>query len=151
MELEFTDEQDELRDGVRAMLSRECPMSLVRSVIEDGTSADGLWKQMVELGWPALTIAEEHGGLGLGAVELAVVVEELGRVVAPGPFIPTVSQLVPVVRETASAEQQARLLSAVAEGSLTGTLALEEPGVAFDPAGVASQPPARGTTGSFRA
>jgi alkylation response protein AidB-like acyl-CoA dehydrogenase len=136
MELEFTDEQDELRDGVRAMLSRECPMSLVRSVIEDGTSADGLWKQMVDLGWPALTIPEEHGGLGLGAIELAVVVEELGRVVAPGPFIPTVSQLVPVVRETASAEQQARLLAAVAEGSLTGTLALEEPGVAFDPAGV---------------
>jgi len=136
MELEFTDEQDELRDGVRALLSRECPMSLVRSVIEDGTSADGLWKQMVDLGWPALTIPEEHGGLGLGAIELAVVVEELGRVVAPGPFIPTVSQLVPVVRETASAEQQARLLAAVAEGSLTGTLALEEPGVAFDPAGV---------------
>jgi alkylation response protein AidB-like acyl-CoA dehydrogenase len=119
-------------------------MSLVRSVIEDGTSADGLWKQMVDLGWPALTIAEEHGGLGLGAVELAVVVEELGRVVAPGPFIPTVSQLVPVVRETGSAEQQARLLSAIAEGSLTGTLALEEPGVAFDPAGVHASATAKG-------
>jgi alkylation response protein AidB-like acyl-CoA dehydrogenase len=136
MELEFTDEQDELRDGVKAMLSRECPMSLVRSVIEDGASADGLWKQMVDLGWPALTIPEEHGGLGLGAIELAVVVEELGRVVAPGPFVPTVSQLAPVVRETGSADQQARLLSAIAEGALTGTLALEEPGVSFDPAGV---------------
>ena len=50
MELEFTDDQEELRDGVRAMLARECPMSLVRAVVEDGASADGLWKQMVELG-----------------------------------------------------------------------------------------------------
>ena len=138
MELEFSDEQEELREGVRAMLARECPMSLVRAVVEDGAPADGLWKQMVDLGWPALTIAEEHGGLGLGSVELAVVVEELGRSVAPGPFIATVTQFAPLVREAGSAEQQARFLGVIADGSLTGALAISEAGVAFDPGAVAA-------------
>lgn len=136
MELEFTDEQEELRDGVRSMLARECPMSLVRSVVEDGVAADDLWKQMVDLGWPALTIAEANGGLGLTTVELAVVVEELGRVVAPGPFISTVSQFAPLVREAGSAEQHQRFLGPVAEGALTGALAITETTTAFDPGGV---------------
>jgi len=136
MELEFTSEQDELRDGVRDMLARECPTSLVRALVEDGASADGLWQQMVELGWPALTVPEEHGGLGRGAVELAVVVEELGRVVAPGPFIPTVTQFVPAIREAGTPDQQARFFPGVAEGTRTGTLAITEPGSGIDPATV---------------
>ena len=133
MELEFTNDQEELRDGVRSMLVRECPMSLVREIVEKGTSGDGLWKQMVELGWPALTIAEDHGGLGLGTIELAVVVEELGRVVAPGPYLSTVTQFAAIVREAGSAAQQGRFLAGVADGSSTGALAVAEPGVAFDP------------------
>jgi alkylation response protein AidB-like acyl-CoA dehydrogenase len=128
VELEFTEDQEELRDGVRAMLAGECPMTFVRQVVEAGVSADPLWKQMVELGWPALTVPEADGGLGLGAVELAVVVEELGRVVAPGPFLPTTTQFAPLVRELGTAEQRARFLGGLAEGSSTGTLALVEPG-----------------------
>jgi alkylation response protein AidB-like acyl-CoA dehydrogenase len=124
--LEFTTEQDELRDGVRAMLARECPMSLVREVVEKGTTPDALWSQMVELGWPALTVPERAGGLGMGTVELAVVVEELGRVLAPGPFVPTVTQFAPVVAEAGSTEQQARFLGGIAAGELTGALALVE-------------------------
>jgi alkylation response protein AidB-like acyl-CoA dehydrogenase len=124
--LEFTAEQDELRDGVRAVLARECPISLVREVVEKGTTPDALWGQMVELGWPALTVPEPAGGLGMGAVELAVVVEELGRVLAPGPFVPTLTQFAPVVAEAGSPEQQQRFLGGVAAGELTGTLALVE-------------------------
>src|SRR5450432_3336053 len=117
MELEFTAEQDELRDGVRSMLAIECTIAFVRAIVEDGASADGLWAQMVELGWPALTVPEADGGLGLGPVELAVVVEELGRVLAPGPFVPTVTQYVPTVLELADPEQRAHLLAPVAEGT----------------------------------
>ena len=132
MHLEFTTEQDELRDGVRAMLARECPMSLVREVVEKGTTPDALWSQMVELGWPALTVPEPAGGLGMGAVELAVVVEELGRVLAPGPFVPTVTQFAPVVAEAGSPEQQERFLGGIAAGELTGTLALVEESGSID-------------------
>ena len=124
MELEFSEDQQELRSTVRAFLERECPMTLVRSVVEKGAPADELWSQMVELGWPALTIPEEHGGLGLGFVELAVLAEELGRVIAPGPFVATVTQFVPAIRHAGRAEQQHRFLGAVAAGQITGTLAI---------------------------
>ena len=124
MELEFSEDQQELRSTVRAFLERECPMTLVRSVVEKGAPADELWTQMVELGWPALTIAEEYGGLGLGFVELAVLAEELGRVIAPGPFMATVTQFVPAIRHAGTAEQQQRFLGAVTGGQLTGALAV---------------------------
>jgi len=136
--LEFTAEQDELRDGVRAMLARECPISLVREIVEKGTTPDALWNQMVELGWPALTVPEGAGGLGMGNVELAVVVEELGRVLAPGPYLPTVTQFAPVVAEAGSPEQQERFLGGVAAGELTGTLALVEESGSVDPGRVAA-------------
>jgi alkylation response protein AidB-like acyl-CoA dehydrogenase len=134
--LEFTAEQDELRDGVRTVLAGECPMSLVREVVEKGVTTDALWSRMVELGWPALTVAEAAGGLGMGPVELAVVVEELGRAVAPGPFVPTVTQFAPVVAEAGSPEQRNRFLGAIAAGELTGTLALAEAAGSIDPASV---------------
>jgi len=136
MRLDFTEEQEALRDAARTMLGRECPMSTVRAVVEGTGDADGLWAQIVALGWPALTIPEAFGGLGLGAVELAVVVEELGRVTAPGPFLPTVTQFAPAVRAVGSEEQQRRFLGGVATGAITGSLAMAEPGTAFDPAAV---------------
>src|SRR5438093_10397805 len=102
MDFEFTDEQLELREQARSFLEKECPISLVRAVVEDRVDVDALWQSMVALDWPALTVAEDFGGLGLGYVELAVVLEELGRVVAPGPFLATVGQFVPAVREAGS-------------------------------------------------
>jgi alkylation response protein AidB-like acyl-CoA dehydrogenase len=123
MELEFTPEQEDLRRSVRTVLERECPISLVRRVVEKGTPADELWATLVALGWPALGIPEEHGGLGLGFVELAVVLEELGRAVAPVPYLATVTQFAPVVREAGDPTQQARFLGAVASGGITGAVA----------------------------
>ena len=139
MELEFTPDQEDLRDSVRAVLERECPIALVRSVVEDGVEPDALWKQMVELGWPALTVPEDQGGLGLGWVELAVVVEELGRAVAPGPFVATVGLFLPAVQATADPAQLDRLLPLIADGSMTGALALTEPGAGSDPAVVRAE------------
>ncbi len=110
MDFEFTEEQEELRASVRSVLERECRIDLVREIVEKGGSADRLWARMVELDWPALTVPEEHGGLGLGFIELVVVVEELGRVLAPGPFLATVTQFVPAVREAGTPGQQARFL-----------------------------------------
>ena len=151
MHLEFTPEQDELRDGVRTVLAGECPMSLVREVVEKGTTPDALWARMAGLGWPALTVPESAGGLGMGAVELAVVVEELGRVLAPGPFVPTVTQFAPVVAEAGSPEQQERFLTGVGAGELTGTLALVEQDGSIDPRRVTATAEPDGTGVVLRA
>jgi alkylation response protein AidB-like acyl-CoA dehydrogenase len=144
MELEFTTEQEELRDSVRAVLARECTPGFVREIAEKRTGGstvdtEPLWSHMVELGWPALTVPEAAGGLGFGAVELAVLVESLGEWLAPGPLLATVSQYVAAVREAGSPGQHERFLRPVAEAGATGSLALD------DRAGVTTTAERRGT------
>jgi alkylation response protein AidB-like acyl-CoA dehydrogenase len=136
MELEFTSEQDDLRDSIRAVLAVESPVGLARTVAEtrDPHAADRLWATMTALGWPALTVPEPYGGIGLGMLEAAILAEELGRVIAPGPLLPTITQFVPAVREAGSPEQAQRFLGAVAAGSLRGSLAIVETSGSFDPA-----------------
>ena len=87
MDLEFTSEQEELRASVRSFLDKECTTAVVRGVVESGEPPTALWQSMVALDWPALAVPEEHGGIGLSFVETAVVAEELGRCVAPGPIL----------------------------------------------------------------
>ena len=126
MDLEFTAEQEALRDGVRTLLERECPASAVRELVEKGRAPERLWSAQVDTGWTALALPEDVGGLGLGAVEVALVAEEAGRVVAPGPWLTTATQYAAIVTEAATEEQARVLLSPVVEGSVTGTLALTE-------------------------
>jgi alkylation response protein AidB-like acyl-CoA dehydrogenase len=126
VDLEFTDDQEELRGAVRSFLEKECPLDVVRAVVETGEAPEKLWPSMVSLDWPGLAIPEECGGVGLSFVETAVVVEELGRVIAPGPFLATTTQFAPVVRELGSDAQRQRFLGAVASGAITGALALAD-------------------------
>ena len=100
MELDFDPDQEDLRDSIRAFLTAECPIALVREIVEAriaGGTADAaaLHAHMVELGWPALAIPDDAGGLELGPIELALLAEELGRALAPGPLFATVTQYVP--------------------------------------------------------
>lgn len=140
MELELTDEQQELRDNVRGALERFCPPATVRRMFEgDGAEqaavAAEVWKQITSLDWPGVAIDEAHGGLGLSFVELALVAEELGRAVAPGPFLATVTQFAPMVQSVGDDAACARFLAPVAAGSLTGTVAFAE-GDRWEPAAV---------------
>jgi alkylation response protein AidB-like acyl-CoA dehydrogenase len=90
MDFELSDDQLALRDGARELLDGLAPPTRVRSVVDAGGGIDdGLWKAMVEQGWTALEVPEDSGGLGLGAVEVAVLLEEVGRHVAPAPFLST--------------------------------------------------------------
>jgi alkylation response protein AidB-like acyl-CoA dehydrogenase len=138
MELDFDTDQEDLRDAARAFLADRCPIGLVREIVEArivGRTADAstLQEHMVELGWPALGIPEAIGGVGLGPIEIALLAEELGRVVAPGPLFATVTQYVPVVLALASPEQATALLGPIAAGEVTGTLAVMEPTGSTDP------------------
>ena len=123
MDFDFTEEQEELRRAVGEVLERECPIALARSRVEDGAIPEQPWRSAGELGWTAVAIPERFGGLGLGFEELGLVIEAHGHALAPGPFLATLSQFLPLVRELGTDAQQEHLLSRIAEGQLSGALA----------------------------
>lgn len=124
MDFDLEEEQQELRSSVRTVLGQECPLALARSMYEGGGLPEQPWKSAAELGWTALTTPEEFGGIGLGPVELGLVAEEHGRCLAPGPYLATVSQLIPSLLEGGDDAVKRPLLEAAAAGELTGSLAL---------------------------
>jgi alkylation response protein AidB-like acyl-CoA dehydrogenase len=136
VDLEFTPEQEALRSGARELLDGECPPSVVRDLSENGREPEKLWAAQVAAGWSALALPESVGGLGLSAVEVAIVAEEAGRACAPGPWLGTVTQYAAVVAATATGDQLSELLAPVVEGAATGALALAE-----DPTGNPPTPP----------
>ncbi len=88
MDFDLNDDQEALRDGAREMLDGLAPIASVRRVVEAGGGLDAhLWSGMVDQGWLGVALGESDGGLGLGWVELAVLLEEVGRHVAPAPFL----------------------------------------------------------------
>jgi alkylation response protein AidB-like acyl-CoA dehydrogenase len=141
MDFEFTDDQLALREAARAVVGSACPPSLVRAVHEDTGDAGPLWRTLVEHDWPALGLPEDAGGLGLGYLEVGILVEELGRVAAPSPFLATATQLVPALREAGTDF----LLADVASGAVTGSLALAEDG-RWEPDAVATTARRDGST-----
>jgi alkylation response protein AidB-like acyl-CoA dehydrogenase len=124
MDFEFTEDQLALREAARTLLAAACPPSVVRAVHEGSGDGAGLWRTLVEHDWPALGLPEEVGGLGLGYLETGILVEELGRIAAPSPYVSTATQLVAVLRETGTE----LLLGEIASGEVTGSLALAEDG-----------------------
>ena len=88
MDFDLDDDQEALRDGARELLDGLAPVAAVRQVVEAGGGLDeNLWAAMVEQGWLGVALAEADGGIGLGWVELAVLLEEVGRHAAPAPFL----------------------------------------------------------------
>ena len=136
MEFEFTDDQLELQRAVRDVLNAEAPPELARAVADGESDGGEFWDTLVGLEWPAMALPTEAGGLGFGWVELAIVLEELGRHASPGPFVATVTQFAPLVLEVAGPGEAAELLADVAAGRTTGTIAVDEGAGTWDPAGV---------------
>src|SRR3972149_6401634 len=87
MDLALNEEQEMLRGMARDFLEKECPSTVVRAMEEDERGyPPELWQKIAELGWPGLIFPEEYGGVGLGLQELAVLYEEIGRALLPGPL-----------------------------------------------------------------
>jgi len=88
MDLGLTEIQQMLKNSAREFLSQECPLSLVREMEEDQQGyTDELWRQLVGLGWTGVVFPEQYGGTGGEFVDLAVLLEEMGRSLVPGPFL----------------------------------------------------------------
>jgi alkylation response protein AidB-like acyl-CoA dehydrogenase len=129
-------EQDALQQSARQFLAKECPPLLVRDCvsIEDGLPR-GFYREMAALGWMGVLVPEASGGLGLGAIELAALCEELGRVAAPGPFLSTQLVIAALLRGGTAAQKHAWLPRLVA-GEAFGALAYHEEGAGHEAAGV---------------
>jgi alkylation response protein AidB-like acyl-CoA dehydrogenase len=137
MDFGFSEEQDLLRRSARDFLSKECPMTVVRRLMEDETGhSPELWERMAALGWQGLILPEAYGGAGLDFVDLAVVLEEMGRVVLPGPFLSTAVLAASALLDAGSEEQKERLLPAIASGGVLATVALLEPSGRWDADGI---------------
>jgi alkylation response protein AidB-like acyl-CoA dehydrogenase len=137
MNFGFTEEQELLRAEVRRFLDQNCPLDEVRKIAEtpEGHSRS-LWERIAELGWVGLVLPDAHGGAGLGWVDLVVVLEETGRTLFPSPLVATVLAATAIERG-GSAEQQARWLPGLADGSCIGAPAVLEASDRLDPAGIA--------------
>ena len=149
MDFGFSQEQELLRQTARSFLEKECPSGFVRRMMDDpaGTT-DEFWGKLAELGWLGLIYPEADGGMGLGLVDLTVVLEEMGRAVMPGPFFSTVLLGGLAIREAGSDAQRQAWVPRIAGGEARVTLALLEESARWDAAGVevAAKP---GKTGGF--
>ncbi|MDX6582921.1 MAG: hypothetical protein QOI10_2105 [Solirubrobacterales bacterium] len=130
MDFDFNDEQREIKSTAHEFIASRFKPEKVRELAEsDSPYDDALWKEMCDLGWPGIAIAEEHGGQGLGAVELVIVQEELGYACAPSPMISNAAAGA-VIEAAGSDEQRSRWLPGIASGEQRGAAAFtaeEEP------------------------
>jgi alkylation response protein AidB-like acyl-CoA dehydrogenase len=124
MDFAFSADQELLRGAARAFLDEQVTPAVARALWGDPRGErDDLWKEMARLGWLGLGVPEAHGGSALGMVETAIVLEEMGRVACPGPYLET-AVLARGLELGGSPAQQARWLPAVAGGAARGTVAL---------------------------
>jgi alkylation response protein AidB-like acyl-CoA dehydrogenase len=153
VQLILTEDQELLSKTAADFVAERSPVSRVRE-LRDSKDPAGfsreLWKEMASLGWVGITLPESVGGAGMGFAELAVVMERLGRALAPEPFLSTVLLGAEALRLGGSEEQKAHWLPRVVEGDALLTVAHQEPGARFDLARVATLAEPRGSGFTLR-
>jgi alkylation response protein AidB-like acyl-CoA dehydrogenase len=132
---DYDSEQNDLREAVRGLLARSYADSEQRrSVVKTDPGFDEkTWARLAEMGLLGLPFAEEDGGMGAGPVEVAIVAEEIGRVLAPEPFIETVVLAGGLIAAAGTAEQKGELLGGISEGTTIAVFAHAEPGTRWTP------------------
>ena len=127
MDFGFSEEQEMLRESARGLLEKECPSTAVRRLMDDDRGYDAdLWRKMADLGWTGLVVPEAYGGAGLSYVDLVLVLEEMGRVILPSPFIWT-AMVAEAIKRAGSETLKQSLLTKIAAGDLIATIAWMEP------------------------
>jgi pimeloyl-CoA dehydrogenase small subunit len=133
MNFDLSEEQRMLQDSVQRLLADQCSFEQRQALLRDGgAGSDALWQQFAELGLLGLPFAEADGGLGGGPVDTLLVMQAIGRSLAPVPYLATAVLGGGLLRTVASSEQRARLVPAIAAGELTLAFAHSEPQARFD-------------------
>jgi alkylation response protein AidB-like acyl-CoA dehydrogenase len=137
MDLGLSEEQEMLKKLARDFLQKECPKRLIRQLDEsdEGYSSE-LWRKMVELGWMGLVFPEKYGGSGRSFLDLAILLEEMGYNIVPGPFFSTVVLGGLSILTAGNEEQKMEFLPRIASGEVILGLALTEPSASYDAASV---------------
>lgn len=137
MDLDFTAEQNLLRETLRGLCETHSSCEVVRALEDDADGcATELWKQMGALGLIGLRLPEEHGGAAQGMLEAVILYEELGRALAPTPHFASAGMSAGVLARVGSDAQKAEWLPKIASGEAVIVPAWLEPRGGFDPAGV---------------
>ena len=122
MSIALTDDHRELGNVARSFLTAQKARLAARALLDaDAEARPPFWNELAELGWLGLHVDEQYGGSGFGLPELVVVIDELGRAAAPGPFVPTVV-VSAVIAAVGTEEQKARLLPGLVDGSHTAAV-----------------------------
>lgn len=128
MDITLSKTQQNIVQEARRFLKKECPPDFVQDVYRDDQGAyDGLWEKMVAMDWMALRIPEAYGGMGMEQIDMCLLLEEMGRMVVPGPFFATVVMAAETILAAGDNIQKETYLTGIADGQLKGTLALHEP------------------------
>jgi len=137
MDLALSEEQEMLKTMARDFLTEKLPKAVVREIEESelGYSPD-LWQEMAELGWVGLVFPEKFGGGGMGFLDLAVLLEEMGKACLPGPYFSTLILGGFPILDAGSEEQKQEYLPKIASGETIFTLALTEPSARYDAAAI---------------
>ncbi len=132
MDFDLTEDQKEIKRVAHELLASRSPWAKVREAAQRGEYDQALWRELVELGWPGIAVGEEHGGQGLGMVELAVLAEELGYACAATPFVPTAA-VAAAISTCGHDDVRTRVLPGLVSGELRGGFGTAE--LAADAAG----------------
>ena len=129
MNFDFSDDQQAIKRTAKELLAARFTPERVRELAEAAAYDDDTWRELGELGWPGIFVDEQHGGQGLGSVELAILIEELGYALAPLPFLSNAAAGL-VLQEAGSDDQRARWLPGIASGETRGTVGVVSNGEA---------------------
>jgi alkylation response protein AidB-like acyl-CoA dehydrogenase len=127
MQFGLSESQEFLKDSARKFLAGECPSAEMRRLMETETAYDAaLWSKLTDQGYTGIIYAEEYDGVGLGKVELMLLMEEAGRALLPGPFFSTVVLAGSVLDAVGSPAHQKKYLAPICRGEARATVAILE-------------------------
>src|SRR6202020_1710487 len=121
MDFGFTDDQRDIQRTARDLLSERATAARVREHAEARTSDEALWRELSELGWPGIAVSERYGAQGLGQIEISILCEELGRSLAPVPFLAS-AMAASLIEHSGTDEQRERWLPDPPRGRPPGGL-----------------------------